>query len=248
MIGIYKVTNQENGMVYVGQSIDIENRWRQHKQKSLNGDNNYFHNALTKYGIDSFTFEVLEECSISQLDERERYWIQVLNSIYPYGYNMTDGGQLNHTNYIYLSKEQIRTIYDLLLNNLSLSINEIANLFHVSFQTISDINNGKTHREDTYQYPLRKNKAYQVYNKKCCIVCGGVLGSSRATYCRECFIKQNHIKRPQKDELAIMIAQNGFEAVGRKYNVTGNAIKRWCDSYGLPRLKKEIQEYVKHIS
>lgn len=95
MIGIYKITNTITNQCYIGQSIDIENRWRQH---IYNGKNLYkktkFYLALNKYGIDAFEFEVLEECPLNQnvLDERERYWINYYNS-YSNGYNSTLGGQ-----------------------------------------------------------------------------------------------------------------------------------------------------------
>lgn len=97
MIGIYKITNLENGKIYIGQSVDIEERWKQHKWKAFNSNelayNSAIHAAFRKYGLDKFVCEVIEECSIEQLDEKERYWISTLNSITPNGYNILEGGQ-----------------------------------------------------------------------------------------------------------------------------------------------------------
>ena len=54
------------------------------------------HKAMRKYGIDNFSFEVLEECDIERLDEREQYWIAYLDSMNrEKGYNLVSGGQSN---------------------------------------------------------------------------------------------------------------------------------------------------------
>lgn len=89
--GIYKVTNKVNGKVYIGQSVDIGRRWRQHMTAE---DDIYFHNAIQKYGVDNFIWEVIEKCKKSELDERESYWIEYYDS-YNKGYNCTKGGEGN---------------------------------------------------------------------------------------------------------------------------------------------------------
>lgn len=97
MIGIYKITNKINGKIYVGQSIDIKERWRQHRWKAFNcneiGYHSAIHVAMRKYGLDNFIYEVLEQCAAEELDEKERYWISLLNCITPNGYNILSGGQ-----------------------------------------------------------------------------------------------------------------------------------------------------------
>jgi group I intron endonuclease len=97
MVGIYKITNVINGKIYVGQSIDIKDRWYQHKYKATDpnelGYNSAIHQAFRKYGIDNFSFEIIEECAPEQLDDREIYWIKQLNSLAPNGYNILEGGQ-----------------------------------------------------------------------------------------------------------------------------------------------------------
>ena len=76
-IGIYKITNNINGHCYIGQSSQIEKRWKNHKIASNNqNDSSYeypLYKAMRKYGIENFTFEIIEECSIKELDEREIY-------------------------------------------------------------------------------------------------------------------------------------------------------------------------------
>ena len=94
MVGIYKITNQVNGKVYIGQSVRIKQRWSQHKAEAKeNRRNTLLYNAMRKYGIENFTFEVIEECSQEQLNEREIYWISYYDSFNKEkGYNMTPGG------------------------------------------------------------------------------------------------------------------------------------------------------------
>lgn len=95
MVGIYKITNQLNQKCYIGQSINIYVRWQQHIIESKSNRNfSKFYNAIRKYGIENFSFEVIEECEKNQqiLNEREVYWISYYNS-YNDGYNSTRGGQ-----------------------------------------------------------------------------------------------------------------------------------------------------------
>jgi len=87
--GIYLIRNKINGKCYVGQSIDIEKRFNQHKKLTGSG---YIKNAIVKYGIDNFYYSILEECERDLLNERECVWIQELNTIVPNGYNLTSGG------------------------------------------------------------------------------------------------------------------------------------------------------------
>lgn len=95
MIGVYKITNSINGKVYIGQSINIEERWRDHRADYLRSDV-ILYRAMRKYGLENFSFEVLEECSIEELDEKEIFYINEYNSYIcspnSQGYNMTLGG------------------------------------------------------------------------------------------------------------------------------------------------------------
>jgi group I intron endonuclease len=61
MTGIYKITNKINGKVYIGQSINIERRWKEHISDKRK--NSLIHLAIEKYGEKNFNFEIIEECS-----------------------------------------------------------------------------------------------------------------------------------------------------------------------------------------
>lgn len=90
-VGIYKIENQINHKIYIGQSIDIQYRFYQHQHSK---DDYYIHKAIRKYEVDNFTFEILELnlYNPKMRNDREIYWIQYYNSLVPNGYNLTKGG------------------------------------------------------------------------------------------------------------------------------------------------------------
>lgn len=93
--GIYKITNTVNGKVYIGQSIDIERRHHEHNVKLNNNNhhNSYLQNSWNKYGESKFSHEIIEKCDVSQLNDREEYWISKYDSFNNnLGYNLTSGG------------------------------------------------------------------------------------------------------------------------------------------------------------
>lgn len=93
-IGIYKITNKENGKIYIGQSINCERRIKEHCYPNRYKDGLVIDVAIHKYGVENFTYEIIEECDKENLDEREIYWIAYYNSKKE-GYNLTSGGQQN---------------------------------------------------------------------------------------------------------------------------------------------------------
>lgn len=87
---IYKITNKINGKLYVGQTRQkLNNRIKGHKHSKVKRGVDA---AIKKYGGENFSIEVIEECPVESLDEREIFWIAKLNSKAPNGYNLTDGG------------------------------------------------------------------------------------------------------------------------------------------------------------
>lgn len=92
--GIYKFTNNLNGKVYIGKSVNIYRRYSHHISCVNNNDKQIkqlIHKAIRKYGLSNFSFSIIEECNKELLDEREIYWIKYYNS-FNNGYNMTEGG------------------------------------------------------------------------------------------------------------------------------------------------------------
>lgn len=103
---IYKISNDINDKLYVGKTLKtIEQRFLEHGQDAKRRDKEKrpLYNAINKYGLQHFKVELLEECPIENLSERERYWIAKLDT-YHNGYNATLGGdgsmRLNYQNII----------------------------------------------------------------------------------------------------------------------------------------------------
>ena len=75
--GIYKITNIQNNMCYVGQAANISERWRQHIKRGVGAETatrNKLYPAMQEFGVENFTFEMIEECDRTKLDSREDYW------------------------------------------------------------------------------------------------------------------------------------------------------------------------------
>ena len=75
--GIYKITNVENQMCYVGQAVNIADRWKTHIKRGIGAEtpiNNKLYPAMKQFGVENFTFEIIEECERSRLNEQEDYW------------------------------------------------------------------------------------------------------------------------------------------------------------------------------
>ena len=96
--GIYSWENQVNKKKYIGQSVDIWDRWSSHRM-GLNRNKSgctALQYAWNKYGEDNFVFYVIEECTIDELDDSEAFWMKFLQSdIHEWGYNICGGGKSN---------------------------------------------------------------------------------------------------------------------------------------------------------
>lgn len=96
LCGVYKIVNNINGKTYVGQSINIKARWKDHIN-TLNRNDSHsvlLQRAWNKYGPENFSFEVLELCPEDMLDEVEVKYINFYDTI-KNGYNIESGGNKN---------------------------------------------------------------------------------------------------------------------------------------------------------
>jgi group I intron endonuclease len=93
--GIYCIENKVNGKKYIGRSIDIMQRFANHKSQLRLGKhiNIFLQRSWNKYGKDSFIFYILKQCSERESIEQEKIHIKKLNTRSPNGYNSTDGGE-----------------------------------------------------------------------------------------------------------------------------------------------------------
>lgn len=93
--GIYKITNQITDECYIGQAVDVYKRWCEHCKCGLGIDTpqgNKLYKAIQEYGLENFTFELLIECNNSELNEKEKYFIELYQSNI-FGYNSTGGNK-----------------------------------------------------------------------------------------------------------------------------------------------------------
>jgi len=201
--GIYKIENQKTHQVYIGQAYNVPRRLRTHKTTYSSAQ--LIDKDIKKYGVDNFSYELIEECSIEQLDEKEKYWIGYYNS-FENGYNQTRGGSGASDCGNKLTLESVQQIYELLLNS-SMTQHEIAILFGVGDDTISEINHGLTRIQPGYTFPLRKKIKSQ---------------------------KTVHVSFFLTEEQLIQdfIELKSFAAIGRKYNVSSHPVRDIANKYG----------------
>lgn len=161
---IYVITNKINGKQYIGQSVHPDKRWLEHCRKAKNNQEKYpIHLAIKKYGEKNFSFEVIEWTT--EYDKREAYYINLYNTLSPYGYNVVPGGsspilkgEQNPRNTV--SNIQVQQIIALLKDNKQ-SDRAIAKIVGTTDKIVADINHGITHKQNGLKYPIRIKKGMQ---------------------------------------------------------------------------------------
>ena len=239
MIGIYKITNKKNGKVYIGQSQNIEERWRSHKINYKNPKAKEYeskkYRAMRKYGINNFDFSVIEECNISELDEKEKYWIKQYNSVID-GYNISWGGQdsfglkKEYHSQAKLSRKQIEEIYQLLIEN-EISYTEISKRMNISKAELSNINLGKNWYEEKLSYPLRITS----YARK-----GQQNGTSKLTEIQVMTIREFYVNNSIKETILKFT---------KDFNISSSTVRRICNGESwkhLPYYNKIINQWIKN--
>lgn len=152
---IYKIVNDINDKVYIGQTImSMNRRWNGHKKSALSSSAPLYR-AMRKYGIEHFHPEIIEECPTDILDEREIYWIKKYNSYGNTGYNATRGGKSYHIH----DPDEIKRLWDEGYN-----LTTIAKTVNACFETVKKILEGYQpyiESKDIRRYESSQDKTYE---------------------------------------------------------------------------------------
>lgn len=161
---IYKIVNKITGLIYIGQTKNLKNRWYEHClacTNSIKRKTSKLYNAMYKYGIYNFVMEAIEG-PIENYNEREKYWIDYYNTYKGEGYNLTPGGDEppiikgDKSCFSVYNGSIVSEIQNLLINS-NLSYEEIGCKLNVSVQYVSLINRGEVRKKENLTYPLRNH-------------------------------------------------------------------------------------------
>lgn len=167
MIGIYKITEKENpNMFYIGQSNDIERRFKEHRQKTYKQSRIPFDGYIKEKGIDAFLYEVLEECSLEELNTREAFWVDYLNgqssgNKQPGGFSNLIGENNPHSKLTEADVINIRKAYASHLKQ-----KEVYETYKdiISFQYFQNLWQGKAWGHIMPEVFTKENKEYYIYS------------------------------------------------------------------------------------
>lgn len=300
MIGIYKITNQVNGKVYIGQSVNIEKRWKEHRSRAFNSAdadyNKYLYRAIRKYGIENFSFEVIEQCNQIQLNEKEKEYIAKYNSTNRnYGYNICLGGEgTQRYNYeeIYNKWKEGYTCYELqkfynctdkvitqalraygipessaksrsikdknaivfidIKTNTPLKIfygaKSVCRFFDLPETRADNLLNALYHNYTFWGFKVEllsdNNYPKKNYSKEEIL---SFQQQPKYIYTEEekldMSLSRRKVERPSREKLKELIRTQPFTYIAQQYEVSDNAIRKWCDFEKLPRKKSEINKY-----
>jgi hypothetical protein len=139
---IYKITNNVNEKVYIGQTVhSASRRFRDHCIKSNKNSKSALSNAIRKYGKEKFTIQVVDRAnSIDELNMKEVEWIKSCNSLYPNGYNLELGGNNKRHHKETKKKLSINKPFSVYRKN-----GEFVGIWDSEKQCADDLNIGKSH-------------------------------------------------------------------------------------------------------
>ena len=152
--GIYMIQNKINGKLYIGQAVDIERRWVDHKRKLGKGchGNKHLQTAWNKYGEDNFDFGVICKCDESQLNTMEQYYIfELMTYDREMGYNGNYGGKSGR-----LTKETRKKISEAGKGENHPNFGK--HLYEETKKKIGEANKGRTMSEYTKRKLLEANR------------------------------------------------------------------------------------------
>ena len=179
---IYIIRNTVNDKVYVGQThVSIKLRFQNHLSAARRGLDYVIGKAIRKYGEDKFYVELLEECLVEELNEREQYWISFFRATdNRFGYNMSIGGNVVRTTKE-LNEEKVLQMF-----NSGIGSYEIAKLLHVHPYRTAEIL-----KKHNIIYGVEKQKRQDEKE----IVSAYLSGKGTMDICREFSINKSTVRK-----------------------------------------------------
>lgn len=95
---------------------------------------------------------------------------------------------------------------------------------------------------DNFRFKNKKNKEVQYQNWNLCPICNENYKAKSSKMCKKCWNKNKANGIPTKEELEELIYNNSFTGIARMFNVTDNAVRKWCKKYGLPSKASDIKK------
>ena len=138
MYSVYKITNKINDKCYIGSSIRVEKRWKEHINTSKNPNNpqyNYpLYQAFRKYGLENFSFNVLKDdfTTIEEMQNYEKEMIVSFHTLSPNGYNQTLNTNSNNIANENLQKHLVKVKKKCALVDKNENILEIYESYHAA--------------------------------------------------------------------------------------------------------------------
>lgn len=196
---IYCITNKTNNKKYIGQTNDLNRRWKEHCNYNKN-QNQAISRAIKKYGKSNFEIEILEECKVENVNNKEIKWIKKYNTYKGYGYNCHIGG-LNHTG----------------INHPLCKIDKTTAL-----KILKDRKNkNKTHRELSKKFKINRKTIGKIITGD-----HGICNQIKWNYYEDKL--KNKIKSKSKIKKILKDRKNkkvGYKKLKEKYGLSNNTIK-----------------------
>lgn len=171
MIGIYEIFNRKTNKRYIGSSANIEKRFKTHKRQLKNGcHNNYLlQKDWEKYGEKCFSFNVIEECDVENLLEREKYYIAKNDTLnHKYGYNRSPIIQVDGKLKQYVPKTKLtnKTVFIIkLLLLYGAKVSSISKKLKINSNTIYQIRNDKAYYDVIPDIMFADYSFFDVWNE-----------------------------------------------------------------------------------
>lgn len=153
---IYKITNKVNHKIYIGQSSQPEERFKQHCY-NLTTYKSLINKAINKYGKENFDFEIIGW--FEDYNEKEKYYINYYMSRAPYGYNLREGGENPPIGTHNKITKDIAELIQLDLMNLNIPRKQIITKYKITNDIIRHINEGSFWKNKNLNYPLRPKES-----------------------------------------------------------------------------------------